>query len=72
MTFETCVVATKYQTIKKWFPSDWNFVMQQHLRDVLSSGCGTVGRAVASNTRCPQFESSHRQFLVTLSTALKR
>ena len=27
----------------------------------LGSGCGSVGRAVASNTRGPQFESSHRQ-----------
>ena len=25
------------------------------------SGCGSVGRAVASDTRGPQFESSHRQ-----------
>ena len=29
---------------------------------VLGSGCGSVGRAVASNTRGPQFESSHQQF----------
>ena len=28
------------------------------------SGCGTVGRAVASNTRGPGFESSHRQLLL--------
>ena len=27
------------------------------------SGCGSVGRAVASNTRGPQFKSSHRQNL---------
>ena len=27
------------------------------------SGCGSVGRAVASNTRGPRFESSHRQNL---------
>ena len=26
-----------------------------------ASGCGSVGRAVASDTRGPQFESSHRQ-----------
>ena len=25
------------------------------------SGCGSVGRAVAFDTRSPQFESSHRQ-----------
>ena len=29
--------------------------------------CGTVGRAVASNTRGPRFESSHRQILDKLS-----
>ena len=27
----------------------------------VGSGCGSVGRAVASNTRGPQFESSHQQ-----------
>ena len=29
----------------------------------LGSGCGTVGRAVASDTRDPRLESSHRQIL---------
>ena len=28
--------------------------------DNKGSGCGSVGRAVASDTRGPQFESSHR------------
>ena len=28
------------------------------------SGCGTVGNAVASDTRGPGFESSHRQLLL--------
>ena len=33
------------------------------------SGCGSVGRAVASDTRDPQFEASHRQtFLEHLLT----
>ena len=32
----------------------------------LGSGCGSVDRQVASNTRGPQFKSSHRQdFLMT-------
>ena len=31
----------------------------------LDSGCGSVGRAVASNTRGLQFESSHRQICYT-------
>ena len=29
--------------------------------DYLGSGCGSVGRAVASDTRGPRFEYSHRQ-----------
>ena len=33
---------------------------------LLGSGCGTVGRAVASDTRDTWFESSHRQFLFTV------
>ena len=39
------------------------------------SGCGSVGRAVASDTRGPQFKSSHRQNLLKnckLSSVLKR
>ena len=28
------------------------------------SGCGSVGRAVASKTRGPRFESGHRQNLL--------
>ena len=30
------------------------------------SGCGSVGKAVASDTRDPQFESSHQQTLYYL------
>ena len=32
----------------------------------LGSGCGAVGRAVASNTRGPGFESSHWQLLLNI------
>ena len=40
-----------------WF---WhNFVPKTNCQ--LGSGCDSVGRAVASNTRGPRFESSHRQ-----------
>ena len=45
------------------------------LSKVCGSGCGSVGRAVASDTRGPQFKSSHRQNLLNiclLSTVLKR
>ena len=31
----------------------------------LDSGCGSVGRAVASNARCPRFETCHRQTFIT-------
>ena len=35
------------------------------------SGCGSVGRAVAFDTRCPRFKSSHRQkFIYTLNICL--
>ena len=41
----------------------------------MGSGCGSVGRAVASYTRCPRFESSHRQTFTLnicfLSTVMK-
>ena len=30
------------------------------------SGCGAVGRVVASDTRGPGFESSHRQLLLNI------
>ena len=30
-------------------------------KQVMGSGCGSVGRAVASNWRGPRFESSHRE-----------
>ena len=33
---------------------------------MLGSCCGAVGRAVASNTRGPGFESSHRQLLLNI------
>ena len=35
------------------------------------SGCGSVGRAVASDTRGPRFDSSHRQkFIYTLNICI--
>ena len=30
----------------------------------LGSGCGSVGKAVASNSRGPQFKSRHRQTII--------
>ena len=37
------------------------FFRTHKLRPTRGSGCGSVGRAVASETRGPRFESSHRQ-----------
>ena len=37
------------------------FQSQVRLWHFLSSGCGSVGKAVASDTRGPQIESGHRQ-----------
>ena len=34
----------------------------------MGSCCGTVGRAVASDTRGPRFESSHRQNFINVFT----
>ena len=43
--------------------------LAQHL-DQMRSGCGSVGRAVASTTRGPWSESSQWQyFIMTMSTA---
>ena len=42
---------------------------------LFGNGCGSVGRAVASESRGPRFESSHWQTLLNiclLSTVLKR
>ena len=39
--------------------------------NIVGSGCGSVGRAAASDTRGPRFESSHRQkFIYILNICL--
>ena len=38
---------------------------RKKIKDWSGSGCGAVGRAVASDTRDQQFESGHRQILFT-------
>ena len=40
------------------------FFLEKDRVRCLISGCGTVNRAVASKTRRPGFESSHRQLLL--------
>ena len=39
---------------------------------LLTTPCGAGGRVVASDTRYPQFESSHRQFFYLLSIVLNK
>ena len=55
----------RYDILKHF---DWLINLEQ------GSGCGAVGRAVASNSRGPRFESSHRQKFIEhlLSTVFKR
>ena len=49
-----------YVSLYPSFPSKLKLKLKQkHL--FFGSGCGSVGRAVASDTRGPQFESSHQQ-----------
>ena len=43
-----------------------NIVAPAEQRDGMGSGCDAVGRAVASNTRKPGFESSHQQLLLNI------
>ena len=48
-----------------------NIRLAQTPNNVVGSGCGSVGRAVASKSRGPRFESSHRQkFIFTLNICL--
>ena len=41
-------------------------------KNILGSGCDSVGRAVASGIRGPWFESSHAEFFFLLNTKIKR
>ena len=48
------------------------FLNSKTIDSAMGTGCGAVGRAVASNTRDPQFKFSHLQNLYVLSSVLKR
>ena len=51
--------------------NDYYFPNAQPKVFTLGSGCGSVGRAVAFDTRGPRFESSHWQkFIYTLNICL--
>ena len=41
-------------------------------KENFGSGCGSVGRAVASNSRGPPFESSHRQEFIYWTFTVNR
>ena len=73
---------TKYSHAFWWRPKMdkldlWNIVIFSAITvTLLDSGCGSVGKAVDSDSRGQQFESSHYQIFVSniyfLSTVLKR
>ena len=72
------VLATKFPT-KETRNTRWLFELffKQKLstknRLILGSGCGSVGRAVASNSGGPWFESSHQQkFILNIYCQLKK
>ena len=49
--------------------SDGQTLVQKVLILLYGSGCGSVGRAVASDTRGPRYESSHwRNFIINMFT----
>ena len=58
--------------------TNWSINQINYKESIKESGCGSVGRAVASDTRGPRFESSHRQkfinieHLFTVNCVLKR
>ena len=54
-----------------WMNSRVIKVLMENSKRRLGSGCGSVGRAAAFNTRGPRFDSSHRQkFIYTLNICL--
>ena len=52
-------------------PMAYNLVFTSRGYSILGSGCGTVGRAVASDSRDPRFESTHLQFLLLSNVGIK-
>ena len=41
--------------------------MMNYVKSVPGSGCDSIGKAVASDTRDPRFKSSHQQILFTIN-----
>ena len=70
-TFFSLTTRTKYTSVRSWpilgKSNIWRkyvSVIQIILR-TLGSGCGSVGKAEASDARGPRFESSHRRNFMT-------
>ena len=76
-TFAENVKARSSKWTRLWpgtTPGSWDQLLAESSVPITinqGKGCGSVGRAVASATRGPQFESSHQQNCF-LSTVLKR
>ena len=70
------VIAKLNNYAAKLSPGMWNCVGKK--TSTWGSGCGSVGRPVAYDTRGPRFESSHQQnfidieYLLTVNCVLKR
>ena len=56
------LTATSSSRIRDRPRGTWRTCTKNRLR--MDSGCGSVGRAVTSNSRGPQFESSHWQKII--------
>ena len=63
-TFELYLFIHKHFNSCLFMFSESNF--NQIFRDLMGHSFGSVGRAVISDTRGPQFESSHRQIWLNI------
>ena len=58
---ETCMLLAGLRVHEHWYPLVVETTAKGDIKYLLDSGCGSVGRAVASRAKGPQFESSHWQ-----------
>ena len=66
--FSTHFQTQKYLILKLTF----KYVVVLTIQATVGSGCGSVGRTVASDTRDPRFESSHRQKFVNCQLCIEK
>ena len=57
-----CTYLWSYQSISRSTASSVSIIFVNTV--IMKTGCGSVGRAVASDTRVPQFKSSHQRNLI--------